>query len=80
MLGLENRYRGVQAPGGSGKKPSVEAVQLKFYFEKKKSGSQSFRAKRVLNDCEGFYRFSKWLGRWTASTTSADFLVDMRGV
>ena len=32
-------YRGGQAPGGSGKKPSVEAVQLKFYFEKKKSGS-----------------------------------------
>ena len=48
------QYRGVQAPGGSGKKPSVEAVQLKKYFEKKKSGSQSFRAQRVLNDYEGF--------------------------
>jgi len=30
---------GVQAPGGSGEKPSVEAVQLKKYFENRKSGS-----------------------------------------
>ena len=35
----EHKDRGVQAPGGSGEKPSVEAVQLKKYFEKKKSGS-----------------------------------------
>ena len=38
-LALALPYRGVQAPGGSGEKPSVEAVQLKKYFEKKKSGS-----------------------------------------
>ena len=32
-------YRGVQAPGGSGEKPSVAPLNLKKYFEKKKSGS-----------------------------------------
>ena len=32
-------YRGVQAPGGSGEKPSVAPLNLKKYFEKKKCGS-----------------------------------------